>query len=78
MVAAPPSTKDDAKKNLANGELTEEQRWARDRTGWSPQFAKPDASTEDEVTLLDHRTLLEDILSDKFFGGLFCRVLPDL
>lgn len=69
MVAAAPA-KDDEKKSLAPGELTEEQRWARNRTGWAPQFAKPDASPDEEETLLDHRTFLEDKISDKFFGGL--------
>lgn len=75
MVAAAPVAKNDDEKPLAPGELTEEQRWARNRTGWAPQFVKPDAPPDEEETLLDHRTFLEDKISDKFFGGLSCPVL---
>ncbi|OKL63539.1 hypothetical protein UA08_01208 [Talaromyces atroroseus] len=60
------------KEQLQNGQLTEDQRWARDRTGWAPQFMKPDqAKLEDGDTLLDHRTFLEDKISDKFFGDWY-------
>lgn len=52
-----------------NGQLTEDQRWARDRTGWAPQFVQVDEKRADAETLLDHRTMLEEKLGDKFFGG---------
>ncbi|CRG83503.1 Tricalbin-1 [Talaromyces islandicus] len=71
MVTTAPSAKENEKTALANGELTEEQRWARNRTGWAPQFVKPDAPPDEEETLLDHRTFLEDKLSDKFFGDWY-------
>lgn len=54
-------------------------RWARDRTGWAPQFEhQPTQEEKEEGTLLDHQTFLEGRLDDKFFGGeeirqLFCR-----
>lgn len=70
MVTTAPTAKEEENTSLANGELTEAQRWARNRTGWAPQFAKPDSPADEEETLLDHRTFLEDKLSDKFFGGL--------
>lgn len=45
-------------------------RWARDRTGWAPQFVQePTEEEKDEGTLLDHQTMLESKLDDKFFGG---------
>jgi hypothetical protein len=52
-----------------NGQLTEDMRWARDRTGWAPTFEQPAKEGDDEETLLDHRTFLEGKLDDKFFGG---------
>jgi hypothetical protein len=57
------------KESAQNGQLTEDQRWARDRTGWAPQFVQPDEKREEAETLLDHRTFLEEKLGDKFFGG---------
>ncbi|EED19084.1 membrane bound C2 domain protein (vp115), putative [Talaromyces stipitatus ATCC 10500] len=59
------------KRSAQNGQLTEDQRWARDRTGWAPQFAKPDEKREEGETLLDHRTFLEEKLSDKFYGDWY-------
>lgn len=63
--------KGEHKTGTQNGQLTEDQRWARDRTGWAPQFLKPDLKLEDGETLLDHRTFLEDKISDKFFGDWY-------
>ena len=65
-----PTEKSTAPPNGTDEELTEDNRWAADRTGWAPQFAQPDTEegAEDE-TLLDHRTFLEGKLDDKFFGG---------
>lgn len=64
-------------KPAQNGQLTEDQRWARDRTGWAPQFVQPDEKREEVETLLDHRTFLEEKLGDKFFGGeLLCCLFP--
>lgn len=46
----------------------DEKRW--DRVGWAPRFGLPGSEEEeDETTLLDHQTLLEGKLDDKFFGG---------
>lgn len=53
-----------------NGAMSEDMRWARDRTGWAPRFEIPRAD-EDEGTLLDHQTFLEGKLDDKFFGGMW-------
>lgn len=69
----PASSPDEIKKEDAGDaaagkeQMTDDQRWARDRTGWAPRFMIE--NTEDEGTLLDHQTLLEGKLSDKFFGG---------
>lgn len=71
----PASSPDEIKKEDAGDaaagkeQMTDDQRWARDRTGWAPRFMIE--STEDEGTLLDHQTLLEGKLSDKFFGGMW-------
>ncbi|KAF9886442.1 hypothetical protein FE257_011474 [Aspergillus nanangensis] len=52
--------------------LDEDMRWARDRTGWAPQFDRPMTEEEkDEGTLLDHQTFLEGKLDDKFFGDWY-------
>lgn len=69
-----PTEKSTTQPNGTDEELTEEQRWAADRTGWAPQFAQPEPeeAAEDE-TLLDHRTFLEGKLDDKFFGGKWQR-----
>ncbi|KAH8690070.1 putative membrane bound C2 domain protein [Talaromyces proteolyticus] len=68
QVVEAPSVKENEPKTATNGGLDETKRWARNRTGWAPQFAKPDVTSDDAETLLDHRTFLEDILNDKFFG----------
>jgi hypothetical protein len=53
-----------------DAEITDDLRWARDRTGWAPQFEKPQTEEEKaEGTLLDHQDFLESKLDDKFFGG---------
>lgn len=58
--------------------MSEDMRWARDRTGWAPQFVQfPTEEEKAEGTLLDHQDFLEGKLDDKFFGGRwlmrFCR-----
>ncbi|KAI1971335.1 Tricalbin-2 [Ophidiomyces ophidiicola] len=52
-------------------ELTEEQRWARDRTGWAPRFHSEDDDADDGEILLDHQTALEGKLDEKFFGDWY-------
>ncbi|TPX21172.1 hypothetical protein DIZ76_015126 [Coccidioides immitis] len=52
-------------------ELSEEERWARDRTGWPPRFhIKEDEVDEGEI-LLDHQTLLESKLDENLFGDWY-------
>ncbi|RAK77104.1 putative membrane bound C2 domain protein (vp115) [Aspergillus fijiensis CBS 313.89] len=68
--------KEDEKDATAqtNGEASSEEdlRWARDRTGWAPQFEhQPTQEEKEEGTLLDHQTLLEGKLDDKFFGDWY-------
>ncbi|KAL2808922.1 C2 domain-containing protein [Aspergillus granulosus] len=54
------------------GELDDDARWARDRTGWAPKFAHEETKEEhDDATLLDHQTFLEGKLDDKFFGDWY-------
>lgn len=55
----------------AHRELTEEERWARDRTGWAPRFHRPEDGMDEGDTLLDHQTYLETKLDDKFFGDWY-------
>ncbi|EAW20924.1 putative membrane bound C2 domain protein (vp115) [Aspergillus fischeri NRRL 181] len=55
-----------------DAEITDDLRWARDRTGWAPQFEKPQTEEEKaEGTLLDHQDFLESKLDDKFFGDWY-------
>lgn len=57
-------------------DMDEDLRWARNRTGWAPQFLTEKQEGEDaEGTLLDHQTFLEGRLPDKFFGGLYTPAL---
>ncbi|KAJ5631804.1 uncharacterized protein N7484_011904 [Penicillium longicatenatum] len=54
------------------GDMDEDLRWARDRTGWAPKFHEE--RTEEEMaegTLLDHQTFLEGRISDKFYGDWY-------
>jgi hypothetical protein len=46
----------------------EKERWVA-RTGWAPRFGNGDPKDDEGPTLLDHETLLEGKLEDKFFGG---------
>lgn len=58
------------KQEKPAGTMEEDMRWARDRTGWAPQFVHETTEEEKaEGTLLDHQTFLEGKLDDKFFGG---------
>jgi hypothetical protein len=66
----PPTTDGAAEKPEPKKELTEEERWAPDRTGWAPRFQIPEDDMEAGETLLDHQTFLETKLDDKFFGGM--------
>lgn len=52
--------------------MTEDLRWARDRTGWAPRFhEEPTEEEKAEGTLLDHQDFLEGRLDDKFFGDWY-------
>ncbi|KAI9925730.1 hypothetical protein ASPWEDRAFT_173811 [Aspergillus wentii DTO 134E9] len=54
------------------GKEADDARWAPDRTGWAPQFEHQRTKEEDEEgTLLDHQTVLEGKLDDKFFGDWY-------
>ncbi|KAJ5778668.1 Tricalbin [Penicillium odoratum] len=54
------------------GDMEEDMRWARDRTGWAPKFHVEKTDEElAEGTLLDHQTFLEGRISDKFYGDWY-------
>lgn len=62
-----------AERKKMHAELTDEERWAVDRTGWAPQFEQEHGDTDEgEATLLDHQTWIESKLDDKYFGGMYC------
>ena len=46
-------------------------RWARDRTGWAPRFGYGDPADDGGANFLDHQTLLESKLDDKWFGDWY-------
>lgn len=53
------------------GEVAEDARYARNRTGWAPRFGdgEPIDTKESEApTLLDHQTTLEAHLDEQWFG----------
>ena len=55
----------------ANGHIHHDEKAAyEEKTGWAPRFSQH-TMTEAEAneSLLDHQTLLEAKLDDKFFGG---------
>ncbi|KAL4897475.1 C2 domain-containing protein [Aspergillus ambiguus] len=61
-----------AAEQKADAAMDEDLRWARDRTGWAPQFESPMTEEEKaEGTLLDHQDFLESKLDDKFFGDWY-------
>ncbi|KAJ5180862.1 Tricalbin [Penicillium capsulatum] len=62
---------DDANADADKGDQDEDMRWARNRTGWAPRFSIEKSAEDDEGTLLDHQTFLEDRLPDKFFGDWY-------
>ncbi|KAI2792008.1 hypothetical protein POX_b02040 [Penicillium oxalicum] len=64
---------DEANAASANGgKMDEDMRWARDRTGWAPQFHTEKTEEEQaEGTLLDHQDFLEGRIPDKFFGDWY-------
>jgi len=60
---------EEVQRGDANGTLDDDARWARSRTGWAPRFHLPEDDMDKGETLLDHQTLIETKLDDKFFGG---------
>jgi hypothetical protein len=69
--AIPLSTSANGDVKQANGRVSvgEDDRWARDRTGWAPRFGTGNPEDSAGDTLLDHQTFLDSKLHDKFFGG---------
>ncbi len=55
----------------ANGAPPEEkEEWSK--VGWAPRFGSGETEEDKEAgNLLDHQTLLESKLDDKFFGGAY-------
>lgn len=56
-------------KPTENGQVKEDERWARDRVGWAPRFGEGDPKDNEGPTLLEHQTFLESKLEDVWFGG---------
>ena len=57
----------------ANGQIidSEDIRYSKERTGWAPRFEPKEAEDTGSETLIDHQTLLEGKLDDKFFGDWY-------
>ncbi|KAL9050095.1 MAG: hypothetical protein Q9162_006833 [Coniocarpon cinnabarinum] len=49
----------------------EDMRWARDRVGWAPRFGYGDPADDEGPNLLDHQTLLESKLDEKWYGDWY-------
>ncbi|KZF24395.1 membrane bound c2 domain-containing protein [Xylona heveae TC161] len=69
----PPKTAANGKPTGANGQVPEDERWARDRVGWAPRFGPGSfvEGDEEEVSMLDHQTWVESKLPDKFYGDWY-------
>lgn len=69
----PPPTSPTAKSDgtAVTAPEDDEKRW--ERVGWAPRFGMPGGhdDDDDEGTLLDHQTLIESKLDDKFFGDWY-------
>ncbi|KAL9130279.1 MAG: hypothetical protein Q9217_001490 [Psora testacea] len=70
--AVPPPLNQDDKSHMPNGYLTQDDTARYAKTGWAPRFGQG-SITEEEVgeSLLDHQTMLESKLDDKFFGDWY-------
>jgi hypothetical protein len=58
---------------MPNGDINHEEheRYIQ-KTGWAPRFGQGSITEEEAgASLLDHATLLETKLDEKFFGGTF-------
>ena len=57
---------------MTNGHIHQDEadRYVK-QTGWAPRFGQGSITSEEAgESLLDHATLLESKLDDKFFGGM--------
>ncbi|KAK3657401.1 Tricalbin-2 [Elasticomyces elasticus] len=63
VVGAPTSTTDGHTNSDEAGEFS--------KVGWAPRFGNPSSSDEEPSSLLDHQTMLEGQLDDKFFGDWY-------
>ena len=68
MPASPPP---DGKSPNSDGHIHQEETSRyEEKTGWAPRFGQGDITSEEAAeSVLDHATLLESKLADKFFGG---------
>ena len=67
----PTSPAPDGKSEMPNGHMQQDEsaRFVA-KTGWAPRFGQGSLTSEEaQESLLDHQTLLESKLDDKFFGG---------
>ena len=70
--AVPASPQPDGTPNMPNGHINhdENERYVQ-KTGWAPRFGQGSITEEEAgASLLDHATLLETKLDEKFFGGM--------
>ncbi|KAK3173796.1 hypothetical protein OEA41_007128 [Lepraria neglecta] len=71
--AVPASPQPDGTSNMPNGNINhdENERYVQ-KTGWAPRFGQGSITEEEAgASLLDHATLLETKLDEKFFGDWY-------
>lgn len=68
--------KDTDGKPLANGQTDEDEEDDWGKTGWEPRFGWPTEPANEGESMLDHATLVESQLPEKFFGGKLLYVSP--
>lgn len=67
----PSSPSLDGKSSMANGHIHKDDAARYAKVGWAPRFGQGEITSEEAgESLLDHTTLLESKLADKFFGGV--------
>ncbi len=76
MPLSPPA---DGKTSNSNGHIHGDDAERYKKTGWAPRFGTG-SITEEKAgeSLLDHTTLLESKIDDKFFGGMSTSSISNL
>ena len=65
--ALPPPSRPEGQ---TNGVVAGAEEWDTKKYGWAPRFGTGDTKDDGGANLIDHQTMLEASIDDKFFGGM--------